>query len=233
MPRRRRHCPPGLPVHVVQRGNNRQTCFTSDADRKAYAHWLRESTDKYGVDLHAWVFMTNHVHLLLTPRRPDAVSHCMQYLGRNYVRYFNQQHGRTGTLFEGRFKSSLVQTRQYLLTCQRYIELNPVRAGMVTDPGGFAWSSYRAHAFNQPVKMWHPHADYLALGATAPARMAAYRSLFAGSLPGPLVREIRAALKTGLVLGNDRFRDEIEALTGQCQRPGKRGPRAVRRSGAG
>lgn len=108
MPRRRRCCPPGLPVHVVQRGNNRQVCFASDADMKAYANWLREGAVKFGVDVHAWVFMTNHVHLLLTPGSPDAISRCMQYMGRYYVRHFNFRHRRSGTLFEGRFKSSIV-----------------------------------------------------------------------------------------------------------------------------
>ena len=153
MPRRRRICPPGLPVHVVQRGNNRQVCFASDADMKAYANWLHEGSRKFGVDVHAWVFMTNHVHLLLTPHNADAVSRCMQYLGRYYVRYFNYRYHRSGTLFEGRFKSSIVQSHRYLLACQRYIELNPVRAGMVSDPADYTWSSYRAHAFGQAVKM--------------------------------------------------------------------------------
>ena len=134
MPRKCRVCPPGLPVHVVQRGNNRQVCFADDADLKAYAHWLREAADKYSVAIHAWVFMTNHVHLLVTLSSADGVSRCMQYLGRHYVRRFNFRYRRTGTLFEGRFKSGIVQSREYLLICQRYIELNPVRAGMVSDP---------------------------------------------------------------------------------------------------
>ena len=159
MPRRHRLCPPGLPVHVVQRGNNRQVCFASVADMKAYANWLHEGADKFGVDVHAWVFMTNHVHLLLTPHNPDSISRCMQYLGRYYVRYFNYRHRRSGTLFEGRFKSSIVQSRRYLLACQRYIELNPVRAGMVGDPADYTWSSYRAHAFGRTAKMWQPHPE--------------------------------------------------------------------------
>jgi len=167
MPRKSRVCPPGFPVHVVQRGNNRQVCFADDADLKAYAHWLREAADKYSVAIHAWVFMTNHVHLLVTPSSADGLSRCMQYLGRHYVRRFNYRYRRTGTLFEGRFKSGIVQSREYLLICQRYIELNPVRAGMVNDPADYTWSSYRAHAFAMPMRLWSPHPEYLALGKTA------------------------------------------------------------------
>src|SRR6187402_2214312 len=141
MPRRNRDCPPGLALHLIQRGNNRQICFAEDADIKAYANWLREGTEKYAIALHAWVFMTNHVHLLLTPSECSSVSGCMQYLGRHYVRYFNHRYGRTGTLFEGRFRSSLVQSQNYLLACQRYIELNPVRARMVSNPAHYVWSS--------------------------------------------------------------------------------------------
>ena len=152
-----RKCPPGYPVHVVHRGNNRQACFVAASDYKAYAHWLFEASVKFGVQIHAWVFMTNHVHLLMTPEKPDGVSRCMQYLGRHYVRYFNTTYGRTGTLYEGRFKSSIVQSQYYLLACLRYIELNPVRAAMVKDPAEYAWSSYRAHALGAQVKMWEPH----------------------------------------------------------------------------
>ncbi len=118
MPRKHRICPPGLPVHVVQRGNNRQVCFADEADFKAYANWLAEAAGKYAVEIHAWVFMTNHVHLLMTPDTLDGISRCMQYIGRLYVQYFNYRYRRTGTLFEGRFKSSIVQSRRYLLACQ-------------------------------------------------------------------------------------------------------------------
>jgi putative transposase len=231
MPRKRRYCPPGLPVHVVQRGNNRQVYFASDADMKAYAHWLRAGAEKYGVAVHAWVFMTNHVHLLLTPSSrsgaADSVSRCMQYLGRYYVPYFNHRHQRSGTLFEGRFKSNIVQARGYLLACQRYIELNPVRAGMVSDPADYTWSSYRAHAFGGRgrAKMWQPHPEYLALGDSEPAREAAYRRYFAEQCPMQLITDIRQALNTGLVLGNDHFRQEVEELTGQRQQLLPRGPR--------
>jgi putative transposase len=208
----------------VQRGNNRQAIFASESDLKAYANWLREAGEKYGVDIHAWVFMTNHVHLLMTPQTSDAISGCMQYLGRYYVRYFNQRCQRTGTLFEGRFKSSIVQTSHYFLACQRYIELNPVRAGMVTDPASYTWSSYRAHAFNQKARMWKPHGEYLALGATATGRASTYRRFVAQAPAGRLVSDIRDALNKGLALGNDHFKRQIEALTGVRQHHRRRGP---------
>ncbi len=228
MPRRPRQCPSGYPVHVVQRGNNRQVCFASESDLKAYAHWLRQAAEKFGVAIHAWVFMTNHVHLLMTPDSPDSISLCMQALGRQYVRYFNRRHQRSGTLFEGRFKSSLVDTGQYYLACQRYIELNPVRAAIVTDPAEYSWSSYRAHAFSQTAKMWTPHAEYLALGPTTKTRTAAYRQSCEQELSEKLVADIRHALNAGLVLGNDHFRKQVEELTGVRHHHLKRGPRKVK-----
>lgn len=231
MPRRPRQCPPGFPVHVVQRGNNRQICFTSDADLKAYANWLREAGDRYGVDIHAWVFMTNHVHLLMTPSDADSISRCMQHLGRLYVRYFNRRYRRSGTLFEGRFKSSIVQTETYYLACQRYIELNPVRAGMVVDPADYRWSSYRAHAFGKIVPMWKPHTEYLALGATAQDRTSVYRQFVAQRLSEQTISAVREALKKGLVLGDDRFKKQVERVTGVRQHHLKRGPRPAKSSG--
>ena len=218
-------CPPGLPVHVIQRGNNRQACFASDSDFKAYANWLLEATLKFGVQIHAWVFMTNHVHLLMTPEQPDAISRSMQYLGTHYVRYFNFRYGRTGTLYDGRFKSSIVQSRAYLLACLRYIELNPVRAGVVDDPADYTWSSYQAHALGVKVKMWKPHPEYLALGTTQASRLLAYRKLVGEGLRSKLISEIRNAANTGLILGNERFRQEIEQLTGQRFHHLKRGPK--------
>ena len=136
MPRKRCCCPPVLPVHVVQHGNNRQVCFADDADLKAYAQWLRDAAEKYGVEVHTWIFMTNHMHLLVTPSSADSISRCMcmQYLGRYYVRRFNYRYQRSGTLFEGWLKSSIVQSRAYLLVCQRYIELN---TGLVMGDGRF------------------------------------------------------------------------------------------------
>ena len=137
MPRLPRLCPVGIPQHVFQRGNNRQICFTTDEDMAAYAHCLHEYASKFQVHIHARVFMTNHVHLLLTPWQENGVSRMMQSLGRIYVRYYNKTYRRTGTLWKGRFKSCLVESTDYLLQCYRYIELNPVRAGMVDDPSDY------------------------------------------------------------------------------------------------
>ena len=225
MPRRPRYLPAGMPVHVVQRGNNRQVCFTSDKDLAAYAAWLYEAAEKYDMAIHAWVFMTNHIHLLVTPGSDNAISKCMQYLGRYYVRYFNFHYTRTGTLFEGRFKASLVQSSHYLLACCRYIELNPVRAGIVADPADYVWSSYRANAFGQQVKMWTAHNEYLSLGRTSEDRQKTYQQLFFEEIGEALITDIRHAVNTGFVLGNDRFRAEVERLTGLPQSYQKRGPK--------
>lgn len=192
---------PDVPQHIVQRGINRQACFVSDEDFAAYAYRLDQSARRYQVAVHAWVFMTNHVHLLVTPQSEQGVSRMMQATGRHYVRYFNHTYGRTGTLWEGRYKSCLVDVEDYLLACQRYIELNPVRAGMVAVPEDYSWSSYKANGFGKRMKLWTPHRVYLDLGATIRERAAAYRGLFAGHIDEGLVRQIRKATKRGMVLG--------------------------------
>jgi len=153
MARLPRLCLSGIPQHIIQRGSNRQACFASAEDFAAYANWLQECADKYDVAVHAWVFMTNHVHLLVTPSSSDGVSKMMQTLGRYYVRYFNNTYRRTGTLWEGRFKSCVIDAEEYLLTCYRYIELNPVRAGMVESPSDYAWSSYGANGLGIDTKL--------------------------------------------------------------------------------
>ena len=140
MPRRPRLNLASVPLHIIQRGNNRQVCFSCDEDSSAYLRWLAEYAKKFGMDIHAYVLMTNHVHLLATPQRENSLSKTLQAVGRQYVRYFNHSYRRSGTLWEGRYKSSLVQSERYLLECYRYIELNPVRAGMVDDPADYRWS---------------------------------------------------------------------------------------------
>ena len=216
MPRRRRYCPAGIPVHVIQRGHNRQLCFTGDPDIAAYAHFLQEGAAKLGVEIHGWVFMTNHVHLLLTPPHDNAISELMQYLGRLYVRKFNDTYARSSALFEDRFKSSLVQSELYLITCLRYIELNPVRAGMVKDPGDYRWSSYGAHGLGGRSNFWTPHNLYLALGETPKDRQSEYRKLMGESLGADAIAKIRHCANKGLALGTERFREQFTALTGDC-----------------
>ena len=212
MPRPARICVPGIPLHIVQRGNNRQTLFTSDKDIAAYAHWLAEGAVKFELAVHGWVFMTNHVHLLLTPKHNDSVSRLMQSLGRRYVGYFNYTYARTGTLFEGRYRSSLVENSEYILTCLRYIELNPVRAGMVNDPGDYQWSSYRVHGFGLRTRMWSPHANYLALGHDVKARQSTYRGLMNEALDADVIAKIRHCVNTGLVLGTEAFRNQVASM---------------------
>jgi len=215
MARLPRVCPVGVPQHVIQRGNNRQVCFASEQDFAAYAGWLKEYSKKYQVEIHAWVLMTNHVHLLCTPRAENAVSLMMQSLGRSYVQYFNFSYKRTGTLWEGRFKSCLVQEENYLLQLYRYIELNPVRAGMVEQPSDYVWSSYQINALGKISELCTPHLLYLALGSGAIERQLNYRDLFKYHVEGKLLEEIRSAANKGMALGNERFEAEIESLTGR------------------
>lgn len=231
MARLPRICLPDIPQHVIQRGNNRQACFGSDEDFSAYAHWLEEYARKFRVAIHAWVFMTNHVHLLLTPETDEGVSRLMQTLGRKYVRYFNYTYKRSGTLWEGRFKSCVVEAENYLLLCQRYIELNPVRAGMVEAPGDYTWSSYRANGLGQPARFWAPHPVYRQLGKTVTERTAAYRELFRGQLEATSLHQIRQASNQGMALGSDRFKQEIGRLAGRRVVVLKRGPKPKRAEG--
>tara|TARA_R110000850_G_C9984501_1_gene466296 strand:- start:1313 stop:1912 length:600 start_codon:yes stop_codon:yes gene_type:complete len=188
-----------------------------------FGQWLCDYSVEYGVAVHSWVFMTNHIHLLATPTGPDSIGLMMQALGRRYVRYFNKRHGRTGTLWEGRYRSCLVDSDGYLLQCQRYIELNPVRAAMVTAPGDYRWSSYRTNAFGKNSRLVKHHVLYQQLGSTQTERQSAYRELFRQVLTDDLVEAIRTNTLSGLALGNDKFKREIEALTGQSVSAGKRG----------
>ena len=212
MPRPPRFCPAGHTVHVVQRGNNRNICFTCDEDVATFANCIRDGAASSKVAVHAWVFMTNHVHLLMTPSTDNGISRVMQFVGRHYVQPFNRRYARTGTLFEGRFKSSLVQSDNYLLNCIRYIELNPVRAGLVSDPGDYHWSSYRCHAFGQTAQIWRPHDNYLNLGTNPAGRAKAYQHLMDEGLPVETINKIRHCLNTGLVLGTEVFRDQVARL---------------------
>ena len=231
MPRRPRIQLPDLPRHVIARGNNRQATFVTDEDFAFYRECVLDASAKYGCDIHALVLMTNHVHLLVTPRKLHALSLLMQSIGRRYVQYVNHTYKRSGTLWEGRYKASLVATDDYLLFCQRYIELNPVRAGMVQHPADYPWSSYRHHAEGKTDPLIRSHANYGALGATPEARQAAYREIFRYQLDPGQVDEIRTAAKHELMLGGSRFKAEIEALLQRKVEPGKRG-RPVKRNDA-
>lgn len=197
MPRRPRIHLAGLPLHIVQRGHNRDACFFAEEDYLAYREWLGEACKATGTQLHAYVQMTNHVHLLLTPPESGAVSQLMISLGRRYVQYVNKTYRRTGTLWDSRYKSSLIQEDRYLLLCQRYIELNPVRAAMVDDPAHYRWSSYRANGLGQADILLTHHAVYSNLGENEADRLETYRSLFRPELDAEAIGDLRMALGTG------------------------------------
>jgi putative transposase len=205
----------GVPVHVIQRGNNRASCFVSDADRRFYMFHLARNLERCGCLLHAYCLMTNHVHLLLTPKRPESCALLMKHMGQLHSQYFNKTYGRTGSLWEGRFRSCLVQSEGYLLTCYRYVELNPVRAGMVTNPAEYSWSSYGENALARPANpITTPHPEYLRLGTSVEERRREYAALF-GPLAGDRIAEIRAATNGGYALGAPQFRQSTARALGR------------------
>lgn len=206
---------PDIPHHIVQRGNNRQRCFLQAADYRQYLDDLAVAADRWRCRIHTYVLMPNHVHLLATPDENGSVSRMMQVLGRRYVGYFNARHNRTGTLWEGRFHSSLVDTQSYLLVCYRYIELNPVRAAIVNQPGQYPWSSFHANALGKPDPIITPHPEYLALGDTRARCLDAYFALFDVALGDEHVEKIRRYLAQQKALGTERFRHWLETTIGQ------------------
>lgn len=205
----------GCSYHVIQRGNNRDACFFQEVDYAFYMQSLKEAADKYKVEVNAFVLMTNHVHLLVTPVNAQGLSQMMQSLGRRYVRYINLTYKRTGTLWEGRFKSTIVDTDEYFFTLCRYIEMNPVKARMVASPREYPWSSFRYHGMGVPVAVITPHKNYLSLGATNSQRLLAYRALF--ELPNSieLDKTIRHYSENEWVIGCDKFRSQIEQALGR------------------
>lgn len=223
MPRRPRLTLPNVPLHIIQRGNNRQACFYADEDYRFYLDWLAQNANKTGCHVHAYVLMTNHAHLLISADRPDSAGAMMKALGQRYVQYINRTYRRSGTLWEGRFRSCLVQDDAYLLECQRYIELNPVRAKMVAHPAEYRWSSYRANAQGEADALIRPHALYEALGTSAADRQAAYRELFRFELDPGVVDEIRRATNGNFALGNAHFAAQVAAALGRRVTPGKPG----------
>lgn len=189
----------------------------------AYSGWLKEYPSRYRVAIHAWVMMTNHVHLLCTPHAEASISKMMQAVGRRYVQYFNRKYRRSGTLWEGRFKSCLVENESYLLELYKYIEMNPVRAKMVNDPGKYCWSSYQVNGLGKVSDLCIPHHGYLSLGRNPLERQNNYRELFAHEVEGDLFKEIRDNTQKGMAIGSEWFKKEIEALTGRCLQSKKRG----------
>jgi putative transposase len=225
MARRLRYILAGVAVHIIQRGVNRAACFRDQSDYLVYLSHLRELAHKHGCAVHAYCLMTNHVHLLLTPSANDSCTVLMRDIGRRYVPYFNRRYERTGTLWEGRFRSCIVESARYVLACHRYIELNPVRARMVGDPRAYPWSSHAANSGAHDDPSLSLHAEFGALGFDAEERAVAYRALFADELDEPCLTAIRDATNGGYPLVSDVFSNRVLAPLGWKTGPEKRGPR--------
>ncbi len=205
----------GQPQHLIQRGNNREPIFAGDDDYAFYLECVQEAAARHGCAIHAYVLMTNHVHLLATPETEQSLPKTLQSVGRRYVQYFNYRYERTGTLWEGRYRATLIDSERYLLTCMRYIELNPVRAGMVTHPGAYPHSSYQYNARGEENPLVSPHLLYRRLDRNTDIRRSVYRQLFRARLAQADIDLIREATNKAWVLGKDRFREQIEALSGR------------------
>ena len=201
----------GQPHHVIQRGNNRTPIFRCPADYRVFRTCLADAIDRFACQVHAYVFMTNHVHLLVTAGATDGIGRAMQSVGRRYVRYFNDRHGRTGTLWEGRYRATVIDTNRYLFACSRYIEENPVRAGMVAAPWQYTWSSFGANALGLNDSLVTAHSEFLSLGPTPRARHAAYRALFSSELDMAECHAIRDATAHGWALGDPAFLAAVNA----------------------
>jgi putative transposase len=229
MARQPRLIVPDIALHIVQRGVDRQDCFSDETDRLVYLSLLRELCTQTHCAVHAYCLMTNHVHLLLTPTTPDGPSVLMRKVGQRYVPYFNRRTERTGTLWEGRFKSCLVESARYVLGCHRYIECNPVRAGMVADVALYRWSSYAANVGLANDELVTPHVERLALGLDAVASRAAYRALFRAAGDRALVKAIRDATNGGYPLVGDALKLQLAKRTRRTLAPRKPGPSPKKR----
>lgn len=213
----------GQTHHLIQRGHNRQAIFVDDQDRRKYIDTLREVATIHGVAVHAYVLMDNHVHLLVTPQHQDGVSRMLQALGRRFVAWFNRRHGRSGTLWEGRFRGSLIDSERYFLTCMRYIDLNPVRAGMVSNCRDFIWSSHAHYIGERTDPLVTEHPRFWALGNTPFERDAAYKGLFATEITPADQRALTDSAIKGRPLGSAEFLAKLADQTNRRLQTGKRG----------
>ena len=223
MPRQLRYFIPNIPQHVITRGVDHNAVFFQHQDYALYLKALREASTEYNCLVHAYVLMTNHVHLLVTPVHERSLPLMMQAMGRNYVQRLNARYERTGTLWEGRYKASVVQHERYFLACQRYIELNPVRACIVASPGEYRYSSYGHHALGIADPLLSSHPCYESLHVDPTARRQAYRKLFHDSFTEEMLTEIRQRTNACSVIGDSQFKDQIEAMLGRAVPTGKRG----------
>jgi putative transposase len=215
----------GQPLHVIQRGIGRKPVFFAEDDTAQYRQWLIAAAEDNGLSVHAHVFMTSHVHLLVTPQHAESLPRTMQSLGRRYVRHVNARRRRSGTLWEGRYRAAPIDSEEYFIACCRYIELNPVRARMVAHPRQYRWSSYRAHAEGGDDALARFHDAFRRLGRSVDERQAAYRALIREKLDPAFVHALRAATNGGWALGGERFRKEIEAATRRRATPLPPGPK--------
>ena len=210
MPRKQRFYLPDVPAHVMQRGHNREPIFFEENDYLEYLKFLKRVAEQSACQIHAYVLMTNHVHILLTPSTEKSISLFFQSLGRLYVTYINKRYQRSGTLWEGRHKGNIIDSQNYFLTCMQYIELNPVRAGMVNHPADYPWSSYKANGEGQSNAILTSHIEYLSLANRQSERQKKYRCLFESKMSMQLLTDFRESVQSGTVLGCNVFIEEIE-----------------------
>lgn len=220
---------PDCPQHVIQRGNNRMVIFRQEQDYRQFLEWLRNAALDYGVSIHSYVLMSNHLHLLASAKQSDALGRMMQSVGRRYVRYFNDKYERTGTLWEGRYRSTLVESSRYFMICSRYIELNPVRGGIVINPAYYPWSSYQGNIGEGNDLLLTPHQEYWALGNTPFDRHAAYKAIVAQGLGESEVALIRQQTNKGWALASEGFVQRLDSLASRrmAQKPKGRPVRNV------
>jgi putative transposase len=223
MPRRPRVFVPGHPVHVIQRGNNRSQVFFGPKDAQTYLTWLQEAADEHGLAVHAYVLMSNHIHLLVTPESVHALPRAMRDLNWRFSRHINATQNRTGSLWEGRYRASLIEAEDYFFACSRYIELNPVRAGLAQTPSAYRWSSYKANAEGKADPLVTPHSVYTALGTSPEARTVAYQDLFADAMSDAALAAIRDAVNGGFPLGQEPFMAFVSRHAGRAVTQRKRG----------
>ena len=221
---------PGQPHHLIQRGAGAQSVFLDEHDYLTFLMHLKDGARRFGVDLHAYVLMPDHLHLLATPTDATGLARCMQWLGRHYVPYFNRKYQRSGTIWQGRYKTAVIESQRYFLLCSAYIELNPVRIGLVATPTEYRWSSYRHHVGAVPDTLITEHPLYWALGNTPFAREAAYRDLLTQSLPAIECAALSDATLKGWAVGSDLFKQDLEKQMRQPVQPRKAGRPAILRN---
>jgi putative transposase len=203
------------PQHIIQQGRDGQQIFFEEQDYQYFRDCLDAASFNYQLKVHAYVLMPDHVHILATPGNTDSISRTTQSIGRNYVQYFNESYDGSGTIWEGRYRATVIESKQYLLACSRYIEMNPVRNNLVRSPRDYRWSSYAHNALGKHDEMISPHREYLALGSDARSRAAAYRAMFKPKLCNEAVQQITDATLKGWVLGSRKFAQKIEKLSGR------------------